>query len=89
MDAWGRPIILQVTDNCNDWGITTVSGQCARLVSAGPFGGLGLGNADIDTQILDDATTLTVDEQHRQNDDRILYLNAPTPAQDVNPSCGS
>lgn len=91
-DGWGRPIILQVTDDCDDWDVDvpSMSGQqCARLVSAGPFGGLGLGNAGIDTQIIDNAATLTVEEQHRQNDDRILYLNAPTPAQDINPSCNS
>jgi len=89
LDAWGRPIVLQVTD-CNDWDISTVSGKCARLISAGPYGGLGIGNAAIDTQILDDptATTPEIFEQHRQNDDRILYLNAPTPADDINISCG-
>ncbi|NOR69396.1 MAG: prepilin-type N-terminal cleavage/methylation domain-containing protein [Methylomarinum sp.] len=87
-DGWGRPIVIQVTDDCDNWEITSMSGQqCARLVSAGPFGGLGIGNAAIDTQILNDTSTPTVLEQHRQNDDRILYLNAPTPAQDVNPSC--
>ncbi len=87
LDSWGRPMILQVT-TCSNWDITAVSGDCARLVSAGFGGGISLANGDIDTQILDDSGTATVQEQHRQNDDRILYLNAPTPAVDINPSCG-
>jgi len=93
MDSWGRPFVIQVVNNANcidsgEWGITTNEDFCARLVSAGSGSGVGLANGDIDTQILDDSGTATVQEQHRQNDDRILYLNVPTPAADINPSCG-
>ena len=62
------------------WGrpiVLQVNGSVARLVSAGPGSGLGISGADIDTGITD----------NRQADDRILYLNAPTPAADVNPRC--
>ena len=59
LDAWGRPIVLQVEATYG-----------ARLVSAGPLGGIGFSNGDIDTQI---------DEQ-RQNDDRVLNLQGTTPA---------
>jgi len=93
MDSWGRPIVIQVVTNANcidsnEWGITTNEDFCARLVSAGSGSGVGLANGDIDTRILDNSATTTVKEQHRQNDDRILYLNVPTPAVDINPSCG-
>ncbi|WP_031432310.1 hypothetical protein [Methylomarinum vadi] len=89
-DAWGRPIVLQVvnkTDCSNEWGIVTTEDFCARLVSAGYLGGMGLTNGTIDTRIQDDASTTTVQEQHRQNDDRLLYLNVPTPPDDINISC--
>jgi len=85
LDSWGRPFILQVT-GCSNWGISTITGNCARLVSAGFGYGIGLENGSIDTQILDDTGTTAL-EQHRQNDDRILYLNAPRPAVDENPRC--
>ena len=93
MDSWGRPIILQVLDaaNCDEWDLPTDQGQCARLVSAGSGSGLGISNGDIDTHIIDDPLTLTITEGHRDADadDRILYLNTPTPTQDVNPGCDS
>ena len=50
-----------------------------RLVSAGPGFGLGIGDADIETPINGNRPS--------GSDDRILYLNAPTPASDVNPGC--
>lgn len=49
----------------------------AKLVSAGAGSGLAINEAAIDTLI----------NGTRTNDDRILYLNAPTPATDVNPPC--
>jgi type II secretory pathway pseudopilin PulG len=76
LDGWGRPLIIQVdTTNPNN--------PIAKLVSAGAGSGVGLIDnsgtplADIDTLITG----------NRTNDDRILYLNAPTPANDVNPPC--
>lgn len=48
-----------------------------RLVSAGPGSGIGIDNAGLETVI----------SGNRNNDDRVLYLNAPTPASDVNPGC--
>ena len=88
LDGWGRPIILQVS-NCSAWGVVvTGTTLCARLISAGAGIGVGLSdtviNATIDTPI----------NGHRNiaigsSDDRILYLNAPTPTVDVNPSCNA
>lgn len=82
--AAGTYVHLAFADNdavVNDaWGrpiVLQVNGAVARLVSAGPGNGLSIADADIDTRIVDS----------RQNDDRILYLNVPTPAADVNPSC--
>lgn len=48
-----------------------------RLVSAGSGAGLGVANADIETTIAG----------NRVGDDRVLYLNTPTPAVDINPAC--
>ncbi len=66
LDAWGRPLVLQVS-----------AGGVARLLSAGPGSGVGLGRADIETLI----------GGNRANDDRVLYLNATTPVADMNVSC--
>ena len=76
LDGWGRPLIIQV-DIANN--------SIAKLVSAGAGTGLGFNEAIIDTPI----TTATPATGYRQpnSDDRILYLNAPTPANDVNPPC--
>ena len=76
LDAWGRPFILQVTA-CSNWSISSVTGDCARLVSAGFGSGVGLGNGNIDTAIT----------ANQVGDDRILYLNAPRPAGDENLNC--
>ena len=92
LDGWGRPFVMQVVSQAdcgNEWDITSNESYCARLVSAGRGSGLGLSNADIDTYIVDDPLTTTIDEGHLAGDDRILYLNVPTPAEDINPSCGS
>ncbi len=48
-----------------------------RLVSAGPGSGPGIGNADIETTIAG----------NKAGDDRVLYLNAPTPTSDINTAC--
>jgi len=93
MDAWGRPIILQVPAVAECKAIFSlasdpVEGYCARLVSVGAGNGLGLAAADIDTYITDDASTTTITEGHLMGDDRMLYLQAPTPAEDINTPCG-
>ena len=81
LDGWGRPFVLQVdsvTSNaCTNWGGSTTDGHCARLVSAGSGSGLGLENGSIDTTIAG----------LKSGDDRVLYLNMPTPASDINESC--
>lgn len=87
LDAWGRPIILQVPNQAdcqNIMGLVDLpeEGYCARLVSAGIGKGLGLENAAIDT-FLSEPTA----ENPRNNDDRILYLKAPTPEYDLNTPC--
>lgn len=48
LDAWGRPIILQIP---YDTGSTSYQLDYARLVSAGSGTGLGAGNGSIDTTI--------------------------------------
>ena len=75
LDGWGRPIIIQVD----------IANNIAKLVSAGSGTGSGIGEAIIETPV----TTATPANGYRaaNSDDRILYLNAPTPAADVNPPC--
>jgi hypothetical protein len=79
LDAWGRPIIIQVRDeaHCSDWGLPGNQGGCARLVSAGSGSDIGPSNANIDTVI----------SGQRASDDRVLYLNTATPSVDVNLAC--
>lgn len=74
LDGWGRPIIIQVDSN-----------NIARLVSAGSGDGVGL--IDNNNNHLAKIETLIGQNRPTNSDDRILYLNAPTPATDVNPSC--
>jgi len=85
MDGWGRPFVLQVPTVAECKALLSLSTDpekdyCARLVSAGSGSGLGSGNGTIDTAI----------SAHKDNDgdDRMLYLSAPTPAQDINAACG-
>lgn len=73
LDAWGRPIVIQVDTT------TDVNNPIAKLVSAGSGSGLSIGDADIETPIHGG--------RQANSDDRILYLNTPTPAADINPSC--
>lgn len=82
--AAGTYVHRGFTDNDNiildGWGrpiIIQNSPNGFRLVSAGPGFGIGMNNADIETTIAG----------NRNNDDRVLYLNAPTPAGDINLSC--
>jgi len=80
MDSWGRPFIIQVIDQDGDdkcWGLVVNEAKCARLVSAGSGSGLGISKGSIDTKVI----------ENKQNDDRLLYLNIPTPASDINESC--
>ncbi|MGR9046551.1 MAG: hypothetical protein ACU83N_14770 [Gammaproteobacteria bacterium] len=71
MDAWGRPIVLQIPYDgaAFDYGY-------ARLVSAGPGTGIGPGEAALDTQ------TQTLDASDR-GDDRVLYLRRSDPGSNV------
>ncbi|NOQ36441.1 MAG: hypothetical protein GQ569_11195, partial [Methylococcaceae bacterium] len=48
-----------------------------RLISAGQ--GFGLENGTVETDIT----------EKRDGDDRVLYLENPTPSEDINPSCSS
>lgn len=78
LDAWGKPIVLQVlltSQNCQS---ITGMNDCARLVSAG-FDGV------IETLISD--TVNTPPELKRKGDDRIVYLNIPTPSGEQNTPC--
>ena len=90
-DAWGRPLVLQVPNQTSCDNLTgrtgTKVGECVRLVSAGPGSGLGVSDADIDTPIDDDSSTASTIEARRSNDDRMLYLRIPMPAEDANTPC--
>jgi prepilin-type N-terminal cleavage/methylation domain-containing protein len=87
LDAWGRPLVLQVPNPASCDKLTnktgTKAGECARLVSAGSGSGLDSNEADIDTLIDDDTSTTGVIEDKRSMDDRILYLRIPTPTMDA------
>lgn len=78
MDAWGRPIIIQVP---YETASSTYNLDYARLVSAGPGNGLEPGNASIDTTIHDN-----IDASDR-GDDRVLYLKMPDPYATGNRPC--
>jgi len=83
MDAWGRPFVLQVPTVAECKALLSLSTDpekdyCARLVSAGSGSGLGLDHGSIDTTIAG----------LKSGDDRVLYLNVPTPALDINTPCG-
>jgi len=75
MDAWGRPIILQVPYST----IAPVgySFDNARLVSAGPGNGIGSGNAVINTTIHNNLNASD------RGDDRVLYLKNPDPSNNI------
>ncbi len=77
-DAWGRPIILQVPYSTAD---TAYELENARLVSAGPGGGIGADEAAIDTSIHDNPNAID------RGDDRVLYLNKPDPFISGNAAC--
>lgn len=79
LDGWGRPIIIQFDST---HGI-------ARLVSAGSGSGIGLMNEQgvIQAHIESPIGDFSAGNKPATSDDRILYLNAPTPATDINPSC--
>lgn len=130
LDAWGRPIILQVPTPEDCKSIMNLAenpeiGYCARLVSGGVGNGFGMGimgnveycsnhtsptkldcesqgamwivekrgKAAINTSLGNFDTTDLVNPlpinaaNPRKNDDRILYLQAPTPASDLNMPC--
>ncbi|WP_152555699.1 hypothetical protein [Methylomarinum vadi] len=78
MDAWNRPIVLQVPYNA-------VTGkyelEYARLVSAGPGAGIAPGDAKIDTAIHNNPNASD------RGDDRVLYLRMPDPYANGNIPC--
>lgn len=75
MDAWHRPIILQVP-----YYGSAYHPEYARLISAGPGTGIEPGDAAIDTNIQ------TQDASDR-GDDRVLFLKNPDPLAGGNPPC--
>jgi hypothetical protein len=79
LDGWGRPIIIQFD----------LTHGIARLVSAGSGSGIGLKDEQgvIQAHIESPIGDFSAGNKPATSDDRILYLNAPTPATDINPSC--
>ena len=84
LDACGRPIVLQVP-SVQDCQTLFGKNDCARLVSAGSGNGIGLNNGAIDSLIQD--TVNAPPHLGRTGDDRILYLNIPTPSGEQNTPC--
>ncbi len=98
MDGWGRPFVLQAMEAKNSscpepiksasinnkccWDVLTTEAVCARILSAGKENGVGLLATLEDSQWFE--TSLT---ESRDGDDRVLYLNIPTPPGDVNEDC--
>ncbi|MFA6162399.1 MAG: prepilin-type N-terminal cleavage/methylation domain-containing protein [Methylobacter sp.] len=83
MDAWHRPIILQVPYYDDDGAgphSADYHPEYARLVSAGPGTGIEPGDAAIDTSIQ------TQDASDR-GDDRVLFLKTPDPLAGGNTPC--
>lgn len=72
-DGWHRPVILQIP-----YFGGALQPDYARLVSAGPGGGLGSSDAAIDT-------TIQSSDASNRGDDRVLFLKIPDPGN--NRSC--
>ncbi|MCK4843233.1 MAG: prepilin-type N-terminal cleavage/methylation domain-containing protein [Methylococcales bacterium] len=68
LDAWGRPIIIQVPYSVAD---SKYKPDYARLVSAGAGNGMAPGDAVIDTTIHDNQGA------SGRGDDRVLFLKMP------------
>jgi prepilin-type N-terminal cleavage/methylation domain-containing protein len=86
LDAWGRPIILQIP---YDTHTSSYQYDYARLVSAGPT----LSKAAIDTKIQYDSSGINTSLRQSpdagdRNNDRVLYLTMPDPSPGGNQSCG-
>jgi prepilin-type N-terminal cleavage/methylation domain-containing protein len=75
MDAWHRPIILQVPYYGGVY-----HPEYARLVSAGPGTGIEPGDAAIDT-------TIQTQDASDRGDDRVLFLKTPDPLAGGNIPC--
>ncbi len=93
MDAWNRPIVLQVPCEKATASATTctLNFDYARLVSAGPGSGIQPGDAAIDTKIAYDGSNTTevlnVRDAGNRGDDRVLYLQRPDPYVAGNTPC--
>jgi len=86
MDAWNRPIILQIPCEKASASATscTLKYDYARLVSAGPGTGINPGDAKIDTKIVYD---VPLPDARDRKDDRVLYLKQPDPYPAGNTPC--
>ncbi len=83
-DAWGRPIILQIPYDTN---AGSFNYEYARLVSAGPGGGPGLGNAQLSAKINYDGSGGALPDAADRDEDRVLYLQMPDPLPGGNVAC--
>jgi len=80
IDAWGRPIIIQVPYDSS--GVANL--DYARLVSAGAGSGISPSDASIDTKI---EYSTTFPDAADRGDDRVLYLKMPDPLVGGNQPC--
>jgi hypothetical protein len=93
MDAWNRPIVLQVPCEKSSASATscTLKYDYARLVSAGPGSGIKPSDASIDTKIVYDGSNTTevsdIRDAGGRKDDRVLYLKRPDPYASGNTPC--
>ncbi|WP_341327418.1 hypothetical protein [Methylotuvimicrobium sp. KM2] len=78
LDAWGKPIVLQIPIDTND--SNKPNFDYARLVSAGR-------NGSLDTAIAYNGSSVYHPDASDRNDDRVLYLRMPDP--DHNEPCDS
>ncbi len=89
LDAWGRPIILQIPYDINPANPQPYNYDYARLVSAGPT----LSQAAIDTKIQYDSSGANTSlckypDACDRNNDRVLYFKMPDPLPGGNQPCG-
>ncbi len=75
LDAWRNPIVIQ-----------QVTPDDFRLVSAGVNGKIETSITNKDTTDSTNLIDITL-ANPRKNDDRILYLNIPTPSHELNTPC--
>jgi len=79
LDAWGRPIVIQIPTACPAPYSATPE-KCARLVSAGPMPGRDIQSFGLTATLANGAST-------DRKTNRVLYLKIPDPYSEGNKRC--